>query len=124
MTSSIKRTITLCGLFFFAVSANASDIAPPALGEETKGIPAVIESNNTSTSVDTGANSNTAKQASQQYDSKEFKGKNGQTYRLELKHPNMPNQYIDKTALEDNIESTDNDIENTPNLPKWKLGSW
>jgi hypothetical protein len=31
---------------------------------------------------------------------------------------------MEETGSDGKIESTNNDIEETPNLPKWKLGSW
>jgi len=118
--------ITLCGLLSIAASfqAYATDTAPPTIGQQTKGTPAVPESIETpSKSSENSSQASDTEQANT-FSSKEYKRENGQVYRLELKHPNAPHQYIDRTGSEGNIESTDNDIEDTPNLPKWKLGSW
>lgn len=54
----------------------------------------------------------------------ESRRENGQRYRIELDHSGGAKQYIEENDSDGKIESTDNDIEETPNLPKWKLGSW
>jgi len=54
----------------------------------------------------------------------ETKRENGQVSSIELKHSNAPPQYIQETDSDGNIKIESNDLEDTPNLPKWKLGSW
>ena len=123
---TMSHFIALYGFISLTVMANAyaESIAPPAIGQETKGTPAVLENVTPESTTDNNASNGTIATKDGSYNSKEYKRENGQVYRLELQHPNTPNQYIDKTGSDGNIESTDNDIEDTPNLPKWKLGSW
>ena len=100
---------------------------PPSLGEETKGVPAIDE---TTPVIKDG------KKAAQKKNSSAVDGvfgkahvtesrrENGQRYRIELEHSGGAKQYIEENDSDGKIESTGNDIEETPNLPKWKLGSW
>ncbi|MFT4634464.1 MAG: hypothetical protein ACI9OI_000250, partial [Chitinophagales bacterium] len=54
----------------------------------------------------------------------ESRRESGQIYSIELQHSNAPTQYIQETDSDGNIEFESNDLEETPNLPKWKIGSW
>lgn len=99
-------------------------IAPPGLGEETKGTPAVPETvaddvddaEQVEASGPLGALGTTRVT--------ESKRESGQVYLIEVEHSLGGKQYIEEFDSDGKIESTDNDIEETPNLPKWKLGSW
>lgn len=112
-------------------ASNAQTAPPPSFGEETKGIPAVEESvskSETNTSVSSDADAPSEKsQTSTVFGSAtviESRRESGQVYSIELQHSNAPSQYIEETDSDGNIEYKSNDLEETPNLPKWKLGSW
>lgn len=110
--------------------SQAQTAPPPSLGEETKGAPAIEEKTSTSESVidktaasteDVETQTTSAFGASTIVESRR---ENGQVYSIELQHTNAPTQYIEETDSDGNIEFESTDLEETPNLPKWKLGSW
>lgn len=117
-------------------SSVSAQQAPPELGQETKGIPAVDEtaSDATSPKAEAGKAASSSKQKSEKGAAidnllgtttvKESKRESGQVYMIELDHSSGAKQYIEETDSDGKIESTSNDIEETPNLPKWKIGSW
>ena len=124
------RCALLFGLIAFSFSATAqnSNYAPPALGEETKGEPAkdIVEK-----SVDEDVHADEQQSGAPISDSllgttkvTESRYENGRLYRIELHHSSGSKQYIEELDSDGKIESTSNDIEETPNLAKWKLGSW
>lgn len=108
--------------------------SPPELGQETKGKPAVDETVSSS-KVEAPAAQKPAAAAESESEARidsilgkakvtESKRENGQLYLIELEHSSGAKQYIEETDSDGKIESTSNDIEETPNLPKWKIGSW
>ena len=140
-TALTKKYLTLfllLGTLVLGTGAIAqSVIAPPALGQETKGTPAVAEVSAAGSAMpdkDTAdASNNNLEQASKAkgIDSllgnatiTESKRESGQRYLIELEHSAGTKQYIEETDSDGKIESTSNDIEETPNLAKWKIGSW
>lgn len=107
----------------------AQTAPPPGLDEETKGTPAIEET----TSVTAPSEEAAPEPAEQTTQSSgllgtakitESRRESGQVYRIELEHSSGSKQIIEETDSDGNIESTNNDIEETPNLPKWRLGSW
>ena len=118
-------------IVLFCASANSyaqSTMAPPAIGQETKGKPAVVETSvgeakhkdSTAVNDNQEAGNNILGNAK----ITESRRASGQIYLIELEHSSGAKQYIEETDSDGKIESTSNDIEETPNLPKWKLGSW
>ncbi|WP_189400411.1 DUF2782 domain-containing protein [Arenicella chitinivorans] len=115
--------------------SHAETAPPPTLGQDTKGEPATAEQI---------AEAEANEQAQPQNDSavtdgkeqkksgrlfgttkiKESRRESGQVYQIEIQHSAGPNQYIEETDSDGNIESEPTDIEDTPNLPKWRIGSW
>lgn len=123
--------MAICAVLFVGAS-HAQTAPPPALGEETKGTPAIEEQSAESKAAYSKA---TSKSKNEKPEGKknsvlgtstvvESRRESGQVYSIELQHSNAPTQYIEETDSDGNIESTSNDLEETPNLPKWKLGSW
>ncbi|RBP53407.1 DUF2782 domain-containing protein [Arenicella xantha] len=116
-------------------ATQAETARPPVLGQETKGEPAPQEE---LSNVDPAPEAKTESTQSAPTDTaqkkssgafgttnvKESRRENGQVYRIELQHSSGRNQYIEETDSDGNIESDSSDIEDTPNLPKWRLGSW
>lgn len=104
-----------------------SAIEPPSIGQETKGTPAITETNNNHKAVVPSADT-VEDDKNQSLFGKakvtELRRENGQVYLIELEHSSGSKQYIQENDSDGKIESTSNDIEETPNLPKWKLGSW
>ena len=106
-------------------------ISPPAIGQETKGTPAVDETA-PSTQIGEGQNEGVDKESNNGASDSIFgnatitesRRESGQLYMIELEHSAGSKQYIEETGSDTKIESTSNDIEETPNLPKWKIGSW
>ena len=112
-----------------ALPAHAQEaIAPPAIGQETKGTPAVIESPVTPAPQSEVAvpakNKAAVNRVFGTTKITESRRESGQLYLIELEHSSGAKQYIEETDSDGKIESTSNDIEETPNLPKWKIGSW
>lgn len=104
-------------------------LAPPALGEETKGEESPAKESNSKQEV----SSKQTKSRDNEIQSTGFLGsakitesrrRNGQIYRIELEHSSGSKQYIEELDSDGKIESKSNDIEETPNLAKWKIGSW
>lgn len=130
MSQSAKKAChALLLLCILPVSVLAQDaIAPPTLGQETQGEPAIPNSPEVSQdSNDTSVEDDSADKKTSLFgktEISELRRESGQVYRIELKHPNGSKQYIDEFDSDGKIESKDNDIEETPNLAKWRLGSW
>ena len=134
LSSLIKTSIlplAICVAFYVGAS-HAQTAPPPTLGEETKGTPAIEEP---AAETDTVSSKATLKSKDKKSETKktsvlgrstviESRRESGQVYSIELQHSNAPTQYIEETDSDGNIESTSNDLEETPNLPKWKIGSW
>ena len=127
-------TIIGCALAFSI--SHAQTAPPPNLGEETKGTPAIEESTSNTDVTEQAANTETADAGPDEAGETrstsifgkstvvESRRENGQVYSIELQHSNAPTQYIEETNSDGNIEFESKDVEDTPNLPKWKLGSW
>ncbi len=123
--------LAICAALFVSVS-HAQTASPPKLGQETKGTPAIDESYVETETVTSKAASNTKDNKSESKKTSilgsstviESRRESGQIYSIELKHSNAPTQYIEETDSDGNIEFQSNDLEETPNLPKWKIGSW
>jgi hypothetical protein len=123
--------MAICAVLFVGAS-HAQTAPPPTLGEETKGTPAIEEQ---SAQSNAAHSKTTSKAKDKKPEGKknsvlgtstvvESRRESGQVYSIELQHSNAPTQYIEETDSDGNIESTSNDLEETPNLPKWKIGSW
>ncbi|MFT6406683.1 MAG: hypothetical protein ACJAQ6_000093 [Arenicella sp.] len=120
----------MASVLFVSVS-HAQTAPPPKLGQETKGTPAIEERANEVNAP--GSETDSAKD--EKMESKktsifgnatviESRRESGQIYSIELQHSSAPTQYIEETDSDGNIEYQSNDLEETPNLPKWKIGSW
>jgi hypothetical protein len=137
LTGAARPTALVLAGFLMAFCGNVlAQQAPPELGQETKGTPAVDE-----TAIDATSSINNRESATKTGEKKAEKGaaidnllgtttvkesrrESGQRYLIELDHSSGAKQYIEETDSDGKIESTSNDIEETPNLPKWKIGSW
>ena len=120
------RCLFLAAGLFLSFHSYAQTSPPPSLGEDTKGEPAVDE--RTPLGSDDVSDQDQKVSVSDSLlgtaKIKESKRENGQRYLIELEHSTGSKQYIEENDSDGKIESTSNDIEETPNLPKWKLGSW
>lgn len=118
-------------LVFASGVASAQTLSPPDLGDETKGTPAIDEKTRAEQAITREA-APAEEEAVAESDGgalgiatvTESRRESGQLYLIELEHSLGSKQYIEETDSDGKIESTSNDIEETPNLPKWKLGSW
>ena len=133
---AVNRFVSAFSLLCLVLIAAPSmaQVAPPTLGQETKGEPAVdetaplesstaIEKEEVVEATETGSQSGIDSLLGEA-SIRESKRENGQVFLIELEHSSGAKQYIEETDSDGKIESTSNDIEETPNLPKWKLGSW
>ena len=122
-----------------ASSVNAQTAPPPAFGEETKGKPAISETNaeedsaKTAKSAESSSSQDTDNEDGQQSFADNLLGEatitesrreNGQVYLIELEHSSGSKQYIEENDSDGKLSADGNDLEDEPNLPKWKLGSW
>lgn len=113
---------------FVTVSA-AQTAPPPNLGEETKGKPAIVDTNSDESQAEKSI-SKTEASAEEKVSAfgtatvTESRRESGQLYRIELEHSAGAKQVIEENDSDGNIENTESGIDDTPNLPKWKLGSW
>lgn len=113
---------------------NAQTAPPPTFGENTKGEPAIPEENSIvektdkphpqSNIKDKEKSTSMANNFLGEATIKESRRESGQVYRIELQHSAGSKQVIEENDSDGNIESNGIDLEDTPNLPKWKLGSW
>jgi len=113
-----------CGVGVFSLGAHAQNTdaaAPPALGSQTKGTPAVVEAPSKKSVVQAPSEDATSPSSA----ITEYRYESGQVYRIELDNTIGGKQYIEETNSDGQLLGDKNtDIEDTPNLPKWKLGSW
>jgi len=111
-----------------AQNSSADALAPPSLGEQTKGTPAVPEiptedANNATENVTQttlpevipGLGSTTVT---------EHKRESGQVYLIELDNTIGGKQYLYENDSDGQIGSSVEDSESIKDIPKWKLGSW
>jgi len=111
-----------------AQNTKPDTLAPPSLGEQTKGTPAVPEI--------TAEETDNATQNSPQTTQTEFvsglglttvtehKRESGQTYLIELENSLGGKQYLYENDSDGQIGSSIEDNESIKDIPKWKLGSW
>lgn len=115
----------LVGINLEAQAQNSQDAAaPPELGTNTKGTPAIAESaaSNSAPEPDSKAQTNSAAPAAR---ATEYRRESGAVYRIELDNTIGAKQYIEETDSDGQLlGNKHSDIEETTNLPKWKLGSW
>ena len=140
--SAVSRALVVVSSALVFTVSYAQTAPPPKLGEETKGIPVIDESTpevdvdsaaSAPSSEDTVATEEETVATEEETKGNNLFGKstvvesrreNGQVYSIELQHSNAPTQYREETNSDGNIEFESKDVEDTPNLPKWKLGSW
>ncbi len=133
--SSARPLITVLLLtLLFNVHAFAQTAPPPALGENTKGEPALDELkpiNSLDTKPSTNAKSGTDDKSKSLADNllgeatiTESRRESGQVYQIELEHSSGSKQYIDDADADGQLTPDNNAVEDTPNIAKWKLGSW
>lgn len=131
----MKTLIHFCSMLLLSFSlalstAIAQTAPPPTFGESTKGEPAMPETKPDQS--DSNAQSASTDDESEALSNnllgeatiKESRRESGQVYRIELEHSSGSKQYIEENDSDGQIESNGIDLEDTPNLPKWKLGSW
>ena len=138
-TNKLIRTlkalsITLIALSAYNAQAQNDALAPPSIGEQTKGKPAVAEVIETkSENLGTNNASDTNNQQSQSGINAvlnstttvtEHKRDNGQVYLIEFENSLGGKQYLDEGFSDGKIGSSTEDKESTNSIPKWKLGSW
>ena len=136
-TRSKRPSIALAIMLFICASSftpmnHAQTAPPPTLGENTKGEPAIVEEEQSSGTNAVDEVTNQVEQAQEETQTspfgtatiKESKRESGQVYRVELEHSAGAKQIIEENDSDGSLESTSKDIDDTPNLPKWKLGSW
>jgi len=128
---AISRLLII-GLIFTICShaVNAQDVlSPPNLGQETKGTPAVDET----APLPKTEKTLTTQQTSEPDAEQDFLGtasitesrrESGQVYEVEIDHSLGGKQYFEENDSDGSLETTPKDLEDTPNLPKWKLGTW
>ncbi len=119
-----------------SIAAFAQTAPPPSLGQDTKGQPAIeeaVEPKAQEPAADSALpDSNAIGEKSEKNSGgplgtatiKESRRENGQVYLIELEHSAGAKQYIEENDSDGNIELKSDDLDETPNLPKWKIGSW
>ncbi len=123
----------LAASLLIGTNSQAQTAPPPAFGENTKGTPAVPE---VETQTQTKEGAKTAEGDDEKKPQSfanallgeatitESRRENGQVYRIELEHSSGSKQYIEENDSDGQLTKDSVDLEDTPNLPKWKLGSW
>jgi hypothetical protein len=135
LTSIAATLLLLSGTSSFTLLSHAQTAPPPSIGEDTKGQPAITDeavspekaeaptSNQTATpQAITESTTTTSPFGSATI--KETRRENGQRYRVEMQHSAGAKQVIEETDSDGSLENVDKGIDDTPNLPKWTLGSW
>ena len=128
----VASAVMMSVLLFCSISS-AQTAPPPNLGENTKGKPAMIDSAevNEEAKKNLSENSQTSKKSAEnevgplgKATIKESRRESGHVYRIELEHSAGAKQVIEENGSDGSIENTNKGIDDTPNLPKWTLGSW
>jgi len=141
VTRSVKQlsAIVFAGLLFSnsQFSFAQESIAPPNLGDETKGTPAVAETEllPAEASIETALEPNT--ETTEEVASEENYGplgqatitesrrESGQVYRVELEHSiGGATQVLEENDSDGKIDSRSTGLEEEANIPKWRIGSW
>ena len=132
--SNALMMFAVLSLCFGINTVSAQTAPPPTFGQETKGKPAIPEIKKTN-SKEKAMESLSAKEQADASDSlttnllgkatiRESRRESGQVYRIELEHSSGSKQYIEENDSDGELDSDGMDFDDTPNLPKWKLGSW
>ena len=113
------------------------DVSAPPKVTATKAyeLPATSETSNvspqTTNSGDAKASSSEVAQPTSGADSlfgkakiTELKRENGQTYSIEIQHSQGAKQYIEDSDADGLTDGKTKDIDETPNIAKWRIGSW
>jgi len=113
--------------------ADSQTAPPPSIGQETKGKPAIPETEKISKrSLVTGeADADDEEKPSTLSDNLlgtakiiESRRESGQVYRIELEHSSGSKQIIEENDSDGQLTNDDNGLDDTPNLSKWRIGSW
>jgi hypothetical protein len=123
--------LTICSMLILS-HANAQTAPPPTFGESTKGEPAVPEVTSAEPDDKISSSDTSTEEGSQGLSNNllgeatitESRRESGQVYRIELEHSSGSKQYIEENDSDGEIQSNGIGLEEAPNLPKWKLGSW
>ncbi len=115
--------------------ALAQTAPPPSFGEQTKGEPAIEEQGPDATQADEQTTAQAEDEAPDNTDSQsngilgqatitESRRENGQVYLIEMEHSSGSTLFLEENDSDGKIDTTDNDLESEPNIPKWRLGRW
>ena len=137
LSTSQRLAIIVVSILFISNQSSVAQVAPPpGLGEETKGTPAILDNQKSTTPV----NQDRSSSANKPGDSKEQKSfadnllgtakvtelrrENGQLYRIELEHSSGSKQVLEDNDSDGNFGDDDNSLGNAPKVAKWRIGSW
>ena len=135
-TSQLLAVIAVSMLYLSNQPSMAQVAPPPGLGEETKGTPAVLGDQESTTPDDQDNSSSTNKPSESQEQKsiadsllgtakvKELRRENGQIYRIELEHSSGSKQVLEDSDSDGNFGDDDNSLRNVPKVAKWRIGSW
>lgn len=134
LQSNALMMFALLSLCVGVNSVSAQTAPPPTFGQETKGKPAIPEGKrihseekdieNLSAKEQADASDSLATNLLGKATITESRRESGQVYRIELEHSSGSKQYIEENDSDGELDSDGMDFDDTPNLPKWKLGSW
>ncbi len=115
-------------------------LAPPGLGEDTKGTPAVaerqplpvepiptegIEETAKSTAAEDAASEENYGPLGQATITETRRESGGQVYRVELEHSiGGGKQILEESDSDGNLETRSTGLDEEVNIPKWRIGSW
>jgi len=106
-------------------------LAPPSLGDETKGTPAIAETEplpvETKEQTPEAQTTNTNEEFGPlgQATITESRRDSGQVYRVELEHSlGGAKQILEENDSDGKIESRSTGLDEEVNIPKWRIGSW
>lgn len=143
----LSKTISafaLAGLVFSILSIQGAmaqeSLAPPGLGEDTKGVPAVAERQPlpVQTSIETIEETTEGEDtAATEEDEENFgplgqaiitetrRESGGQIYRVELEHSiGGGKQILEENDSDGQLEKRTSGLEEEFSIPKWRIGSW
>lgn len=125
-------TLASALLLMSHASVAQESLSPPSLGDETKGIPAVAETEPLPVEA---AEKTTAAQPATKPDEDygplgqatitESRRESGQVYRVELEHSlGGAKQVLEENDSDGQLETRSSGLEEEVNIPKWTIGSW
>ena len=126
--------VASCFLFINQIASAQDSLPPPSLGDDTKGTPAVAETEPlpeelASTEETTEGEADAAQEKygplGQATITETRRDEGGQVYRVELEHSiGGRKQILEENDSDGQLKTRSTGLDEEVNIPKWRIGSW